>query len=224
MILWDAQTLDTIRILADLESRFDGSIKFSPDSRLVGFQVYLDDLYIYKTDDYSLFKHYGGLSVFGFCFLPNNLLGYANVTAGGSTDPLYTRIENLNTSELLYNDSNWGNDMEYNPRYNTWLVKRYRIDCYNLQKILAGASIEPEIQNPFTVEYLNNSLSIRNYTFGTNSINCSITDINGRVIRNINLNTSMGDIRIPIKLLSGTYFLHIKDGSKEYVSKFLVTN
>ncbi|PKL84542.1 MAG: hypothetical protein CVV22_12435 [Ignavibacteriae bacterium HGW-Ignavibacteriae-1] len=71
---------------------------------------------------------------------------------------------------------------------------------------------------------MNNSISFRNFTFVTNLINCSITDINGRVIRTMNLNTSTNDIRIPIKLISGTYFLHIKDGSKEYVAKFLVTN
>ena len=98
------------------------------------------------------------------------------------------------------------------------------IHCFDFEKILSGASIAPEIPNLFTIEYLNNTLNIRNYTFVTNSINCSITDINGRVLRNMNLNTTMDDIHIPIKLLSGTYFLHIKDGNKEYVNKFLVVN
>ena len=114
--------------------------------------------------------------------------------------------------------------MEYNPLSKTWLVQSLSIYSYDFEKILSGAGIKPELPNPFTVEYNNNSLNIRNYTFITNSINCTITNINGRVLRNINMNTSTGDIRIPIKLMSGTYFLHIKDGSKEYVSKFLVIN
>jgi WD40 repeat protein len=230
LVLWDAQTLAPIKILSENKGfREIRSIKFSPDSRLVGFTVYDGELYIYKTDDYSLFLHYGGHIdvehvVHGFCFLPDNLLSYGNVTHGGSTDPIYTKIEDLNTSKLLYNERTWSNAMEYNSYNNTWLVKRYGIDCYDFEKILTGASIEPKIQNPFTVDYINNTLSIRNYTFGTNLISCSITDINGKVLRNMNMNTSNNEIRVPIKLLSGTYFLHIKDGGKEYVSKFLVTN
>jgi WD40 repeat protein len=231
LILWNAQTLEPIRVLGEFEN-FNQvrSIKFSPDSKLVGFQVYLDNLYIYNTDDYSLYKRYEGYvdvehSVFGFCFFPNNLLGYGNSIGGGSTDPFYIKIEDLNTSKLLYNNRTlWSNGMEYNPLSKTWLVQSLSIYCYDFEKILSGASIEPEIPNPFSVDYVNNSLSIRNYTFVANTINCTISDISGRVVRNLNLNTSTNEIRIPLKLLSGTYFLHIKDGNKEYVSKFLVTN
>ncbi|MBE2189265.1 MAG: T9SS type A sorting domain-containing protein, partial [Candidatus Kapabacteria bacterium] len=224
LVLWDALTLTPIKILSENKGfREIRSIKFSPDSKLVGFQVYLDNLYIYKTDDYSLYKRYEGYvdvehSVFGFCFFPNNLLGYGNSIGGGSTDPFYIKIEDLNTSKLLYNNRTlWSNGMEYNPLSKTWLVQSLSIYCYDFEKILSGASIEPEIPNPFSVDYVNNSLSIRNYTFVTNTINCTISDISGRVVRNLNLNTITNEIRIPLKLLSGTYFLHIKDGNKEYV-------
>jgi WD40 repeat protein len=231
LLLWDAQTLEPIRVLGEFENFNEvRSIKFSPDSRLVGFNVYDGNLFIYKTDDYSLLRHYGlhidvEHDVNGFCFLPNNLLAFGNVTAGGSTDPIYTKIEDLNTSKLLYNDRTlWSNAMEYNPHSNTWLVKRIGIYCYDFEKILSGASTKSEIPNPFTVEYITNTLFIKNHNFTSLQLSVQITDINGRIIRNIDLHTSTGDIRIPIKLLSGTYFLHIKDGNKEYVSKFLVTN
>jgi WD40 repeat protein len=224
LILWDAETLDTIRILNDFKSGHVRSIKFSPDSKLVGFQVYWSDLYLYKTDDYSLYKHYNGDNilngVMGFGFIANDFI------AVGSDDNNQQNFEiiNLNNNLTIYKRNDFTGLAEYNAFNNSLIVLRVYIHCFDFEKILSGASIEPEIPNPFTIEYLNYTLSIRNFIFGSNPINCSITDINGRVIRNMNLAPSTGDIRIPIKLLSGAYFLHIKDGSKEYVSKFNVTN
>ncbi len=223
LILWDAQTLEPIKILGEFEnSREVRSIKFSPDSKLVGFQVYWSDLYLYKTNDYSLYKHYNNDNmlngVMGFGFIANDFI------AVGSDENNVQNFEiiNLSNNVTVYKRNDFTGLGDYNDFNNTLIVLRNDLYCFDFDKILTGANIEPEIPNPFKVEYLNNTLSIRNYTFVTNSINCTITDISGRIIRNMNLNTSTTEIRIPIKLLSGTYFLHIKDGDKEYVNKFLV--
>ncbi|MCO5250060.1 MAG: T9SS type A sorting domain-containing protein [Candidatus Kapabacteria bacterium] len=225
LILWDALTLESIKILSTKEN-FNSvrSIKFSPDSRLVGFQVYLDNLYIYNTDDYSLYKNYsknsGKFPTSGFGFITNEYVALGN---GYAQPPVFNLVK-LNNDQIIFTKNNSSGISDYNEAKNTMIVNYGVIYCYDFEKILTGASIESEIPNPFTVEYINNTINIKNYTFGTNHINCSITDINGRVLRNMNLNPSIGELRIPIKLLSGTYFLHIKDGSKEYVSKFLVVD
>jgi hypothetical protein len=224
LILWNAETLAPIKYLKEFESYQPvRSIKFSPDSRLVGFVVYLDDLYIYKTDDYSLYKHYGEhnteYGIGGFCFINEDHIG-------NKYGPL-TYILNLHNGSFEFKTGVHGGTaqsiIEKKQVNNTLITGSGSLIAWDLNKIMTNI-IEPEIPNPFSVEYLNNTLSIRNFTFVTNQISCSITDINGRVLRNINLNTSSNDIRIPIKLLSGTYFLHIKDGGKEYVAKFLVVN
>ncbi len=217
LVLWDAQTLEPIKILGEFENSNEvRSIKFSPDSRLVGFGVAGTKIYIYDTGNYSLYKFYG--STYGFGFLTNDFMAIGN----GNIQPPSLDIVKIDTEQKIYSINNSGGSTEYNGINNTMVVIYGYLYCYDFNKILSGASIKPEIPNPFTVEYLNNTLSIRNYAFVGNSINCSITDINGRIIRNFDLHLTTGDIQIPIKLLTGTYFLHIKDGGKEYVSKFLV--
>ncbi len=217
-VLWDAQTLDTIRILADLESRGGGSIKFSPDSRLVGFQVYASNLYIYNTETLQLYKYYNTAT--GFGFITNDYIALGN----GYENPPFFNLLKLDNDQVIYTKNNSSGISEYNPTNNTMIVHYGVIYCYDFSKILAGASIKPELPNQFMVEYKNNTLFIKGHAFTSVQLTAQIADINGKIIRHQEINTSTGDIRIPIKLLSGTYFLHIKDGGKEYVSKFLVTN
>jgi hypothetical protein len=183
---------------------------------LVGFGVHAYHLYIFDTENFTLYKYDD--SVFGFGFVTNDLIALG----GGTFKPLIFKIMKLLTGEIIYSKSNFSGNPEHNPTNNSIVVFDGNLYCLDFQKILTGASIEPEVPNPLTVEYLNNTISISNFIVGSNPITCSITDINGRVLRNMNLNTAMNEIRIPIKLLSGTYFLHIKDGNREYVDKFLV--
>jgi WD40 repeat protein len=217
LLLCDAVTWKPIKNLATFDEDNEvRSIKFSPDSRLVGFQVYLSDLYIYNIETLQLNKNYNTAS--GFGFITNE---YVALGSGYAQPPVFN-LTKLDNDQIIYTKINSAGISEHNRTNNTMIVNYGVIYCYDFNKIITGASIKPEIPNPFTVEYSNNGLSIRNYTFVTNSINCTITDVNGRIIRNINLNSSTNEMRIPIKLLSGTYFLHIKDGGKEYVDKFLV--
>jgi WD40 repeat protein len=217
LILWDAETLAPIKYLKEFESYQPvRSIKFSPDSRLVGFSLNIEHLYIYDTENFSLYKYDD--SVFGFGFISNDFLAIG----GGTLKPLVFQIINLVNNEIIYTKNNFSGYPEHNKTNNSIIVLYGYIDCYYFEKILSGASIKLEIPNPFTVEYLTNTLFIKNYNFTSVQLSVQITDINGRVIRNMNLTTAMNEIRIPLKLISGTYFLHIKDGSKEYVDKFLV--
>jgi WD40 repeat protein len=216
LLLWDAQTLEPIRVLGKIED-FNQvrSIKFSPDSKLVGFQVYDEKLYIYNIETFQLYKNY---TATGFGFITND---HVALGSGYATPPVFNLVK-LDNEHIIYSKNEFAGISEYNQVNNSMIVNHGVIYSFDFEKILTGSSIEPEIPNPFTIEYINNTINIKNYSFVTNSINCSITDINGRVLRNMNLTTSTGGIQIPIKLLSGTYFLHIKDGGKEYVDKFLV--
>ena len=224
LILWNAETLDTIRILGDIESMEVRSIKFSPDSKLVGFVVYSSNLYIYKTDDFSLYRNYnqsnGNFPSSGFGFITNDYLALGD---GYATPPAFNLVK-LENEQIIYSKNDFAGISEYNQVYNSMIVNHGVIYSFDFEKILSGASITPEIPSLFSVEYMTNTLFIKNHNFTSLQLSAQITDINGRIIRNIDLHTSTGDIRIPIKLLSGTYFLHIKAGNKEYVSKFLVTN
>jgi hypothetical protein len=217
LILWDAETLAPIKYLKEFESYQPvRSIKFSPDSRLVGYGVYPDDLYIYSIDNYELFKHYD--SIYGFGILTNDFMAIGN----GNIQPPSLDIVKIDSDTKIYSINNSGGNAEYNRINNTMVVIYGYLYCYDFEKILSGASIEPDIPNPFTVEYETNNLFIKNHNFTAMQPSAQIADINGKIIRHIELNPSTGDIRIPIKLMSGTYFLHIKDGGKEYVDKFLV--
>ncbi len=219
LLLYDAVTWKPISNLATFDEDNEvRSIKFSPDSRLVGFGVYASDLFVYNTENFQLFNNYQ--KVTGFGFVTNEYIALG----GWHWEPLVFTLLNLENNQVVYYIKDFSGISEYNIKYKSMIVNHGIIYSFDFEKILSGASIEPKITNPFMVEYTNNSLSIRNFTFVTNQISCSITDVNGRVIRKINLNTSTNEIRIPIKLISGTYFLHIKDGDKEYVSKFLVVN
>jgi hypothetical protein len=140
----------------------------------------------------------------------------------GNIQPPSLDIVKIDSDTKIYSINNSGGNAEYNRINNTMVVIYGYLYCYDFEKILSGASIEPDIPNPFTVEYETNNLFIKNHNFTAMQPSAQIADINGKIIRHIELNPSTGDIRIPIKLMSGTYFLHIKDGGKEYVDKFLV--
>lgn len=218
LILWDAQTLEPIRVLGEFEDFNEvRSIKFSPNSRLVGFQVHASNLYIYNTETFQQYKNY---TATGFGFITND---YVALGSGYTQPPVFNLVKHDN-DQIIYTKNNSSGISEYNDINNTMIVNYAYLYCYDFQQILTGASIEPEIPNPFIVEYKNNTLLIKNYNFTTVQITAQIADINGKMIRQLELNTSTSDFRIPIKLISGTYFLHIKDGGNEYVSKFLVTN
>ncbi len=220
LMLYDAVTWKPIKNLATFDEDNEvRSIKFSPDSRLVGFHVYAYKLYVFYTENFTLYKYDD--SAAGFGFITNDFLA---IGGGSFNPPLTFKLLKLLTEEIIYSKINFTGSSEHNPTNNSIVVYDGNLYCLDFEKILMGTSIEPEITNPFIVEYINNDLLIKNYNFNSLQLTVHIADINGKMIRQIELKTSKGELRIPIKLISGTYFLHIKDGGKEYVAKFLVTN
>ncbi|PKL84541.1 MAG: hypothetical protein CVV22_12430 [Ignavibacteriae bacterium HGW-Ignavibacteriae-1] len=146
LLLWDAQTLEPIRVLGEFENFNEvRSIKFSPDSRLVGFGVYPDDLNIYETENLSHFKYDG--SIYGFGFVTSDFIAIGN----GKIDPPELNLVKLETDQIIYSINNSGGSALHNKDNNTMIVIYGHLYCYDFEKILSGASIKTEIQNPFTV-------------------------------------------------------------------------
>ncbi|MDT3741248.1 MAG: T9SS type A sorting domain-containing protein [Candidatus Kapabacteria bacterium] len=221
--LWDAVTLKPIKQLDKIEGDNEvRSIKFSPDGKYVGFQVYLRDLYIYKLGEMNLFKHYDESSVeYGviyFCFLDNDLIG---LSSGESFSKRNFMIMNLlNDKKVFYRHGKSGL-LGYNPFHNSFLVRNEGIESYDLNKIVSNVT-EPIQKNNFSIHFIKNTLILSGLNSISGQVNITISDINGRVIRKLDSPFANSELRIPIKLLNGTYFIHIKDGNKEYSSKFLV--
>ncbi|PKL84883.1 MAG: hypothetical protein CVV22_10925 [Ignavibacteriae bacterium HGW-Ignavibacteriae-1] len=221
LILWDAQTLEPIKVLGEFEYfNSVNSIKFSPDSRLVGFGVDPKRVYIYNTMDFSLRKKFDAYS---FCFITNSIIAYGDVIDFW-TQNYFLKIEDFELNKIIYRNDNLSAEaMEFIIQKQLWLIKfRAQIYAFDYMKIISGIEDSFENITPYSLVYESNTLSIRNFIFNSLRLTGQILDINGKLIRHIELNTSTGEIRIPIKLISGTYFLHIKDGGMEYVAKFWV--
>lgn len=220
--LWDTETHTEIKTLGKYEGNNDVNyIKFSPDGKFVGFQVYLDDLYIFNTNDYTLFKHYSDKNptygFTGFCFINNENIG---------TKDRKTYIINLKENKLIYEFNTIGGAypiIEYNKIYNSLVVADVYIKDIDINKIINSVNDNNNLQN-LIITYSNGILTIENIQTSINSVNITIIDINGKIMRKIKQQTTDGKLEIPIKLTNGTYILSIKDGDKEYSSKFLVTN
>ncbi|MDT3737889.1 MAG: T9SS type A sorting domain-containing protein [Candidatus Kapabacteria bacterium] len=224
LTLWDAVTLKPIKELAKIGGNFEvRSIKFSQDGKYVGYQVYLRDFYVYKLDGMSLFKHYNESNVeYGviyFCFLDYDLIG---LSSGESFSKRNFMIMNLlNDKKVFYRHGKSGL-LGYNPIHNSFLVRNEGIESYDLNKILTGLS-EPIQQNAISVQYRKSTLFVTGLISISGQINISISDIKGKVVYTLNSPKIDSELRIPIKLLNGTYLIHIQDGKTEYSSKFLVT-
>jgi WD40 repeat protein len=217
--LWDTEKHTMIKLLGQYEgSNNVRYIKFSSDSKYVGFQVYLFDLYIFNTSDFSLFKHYNEnntkLGVTGFSFINNKYITFYG-----------TEILDLNDDKQIFATLTPNGPypiIEYNKFNNTLVVAANKINAYDLNKIMTFVK-EINTEQKFTVTYLNGMLSLDKIPIDATTLSITILDINGKIIRQLNIPYSNGAVKIPMKLINGTYILSIKDGYKEYSSKFLVT-
>jgi WD40 repeat protein len=217
--LWDTETLTEIKTLG----KYDGNnpvnyIKFSPDGKYIGFQVYLANLYIYNTTDFSLFKHYDenniNIGVSGFDFINNSILAIYGL-----------QIMNLQNDKQIFTTTiNNGPYpvIEYNTFNNSLVVACGKIYAYDLNKIMTTVK-DNNPEKIFTVTYSNGILSLDNLPINVNTLQISIFDINGKIIKQLDIPNNNGKLEIPMKLNNGTYILSIKDGSKDYSSKFIVT-
>jgi WD40 repeat protein len=222
LTLWNAVTLTPISTLGQYEgSNPVNSIKFSPDGKYVGFQVYYDNVYIYNTTDFTLFKHYNsnttnnGFFVF-FCFINNDYL---------SAKAEKTLIFNLKDDKVIYQYNTHGGayvDVNYDKKNNFLFSLGSQITAFDLNKILSTTAENIE-KNSLSINYENGIINISGINLLSSSTIIILFDINGKIIRQLNIPYSNGAVKIPMKLMNGTYILNIKDGDKEYSSKFLVT-
>ena len=220
--LWDATTLKQINEYKLEEGTRDLlSLKFSSDSKYVAAVLYIYDLYIYRTDDFSLFKHYNkdntANGVYGFCFIDNNYIGM-------KSDKTYiVRLSDDKTIFSSYTFMGPKDVLEFNKSNNTLVVAAVNLIAYDLNKIMTTVKDDSKNQK-FTITFSNNILSIDNLVLVSTNPKITISDINGKIIRQMDLSLSNGGIKIPIKLISGTYLIDITDGKKQYSSKFIVEN
>ncbi|PKL86015.1 MAG: hypothetical protein CVV22_05645 [Ignavibacteriae bacterium HGW-Ignavibacteriae-1] len=219
LLLYDAVTWKPIKNLATIDADNEvNSIKFSPDSRFVGFGLNGEHLHVYNIENLSLHKYYD--SAFGFGFFTNDFI----TIVGASLKPLFLKIVQLGNNEIIYTKKKFSGYPEHNETNNSMVLLNEIIHCYDFEKIFIGASIDTENLAPFTFEYKDKTLHIKNPNFKSSQITGQIADLNGKIIRELEFNKPTCNLPIPLELLSGTYFLHIKDGGKEYVSKFWVVN
>lgn len=95
------------------------------------------------------------------------------------------------------------------------------IVAFDLNKILS--SVEHKSENTtIQADYQKGNLSITGIRSVGNQVKIQIIDMNGKIIINMNLTNAGSEFSIPVNLNSGTYIIYLKDGSKEYSSKFLV--
>ena len=170
------------------------------------------------------YKHYDKtnteLGVDGYCFIDKNYIAVGNQDIQG---PKIFEIIKLETDKVIYKTSIIGGYPEYNKNFNSIIVGFGNIYSFDLNKIMTTVKDDSKNQK-ITTTYTNNILSIDNLLLESPNPKITISDINGKIIRQLNLPLSNGVIRIPIKLICGTYFIDITDGKKQYSSKFIVVN
>ena len=219
--LWDANTLQLIHEFKMKEgTNSSGSIKFSSDSKFIGCQVSWADLFIYRTDDFSLFKHYsesntnGG--VYGFCFIDNNFIGVRTINAS---------IIRFSDDKQIFSKYLWGGAysiLDQNISNNSLVVSSGYLIAFDLNRIFTSVKDDSKNQK-ITATYYNNILSIDNLILVSTNPKITISDINGKIIKQMDLPLSNLGIKIPIKLISGIYLIDITDGKTYYSTKFIVT-
>jgi len=231
LTLWDAETLQPIKELAKIGGDFEvRSIKFSPDGKYVGVIVGSYNLYIYRLNDFNLYKHYNdmfeNLGFIGiFCFLGNDLIVIKS-RENGAGKPIKLSFINTNVDMCFNTISNLSGGaysiVEKNPLHNSLIDADGQIDSYDLNKILTSIH-EPINQMEISVQYIKDSLILSGLNSISGQINITISDISGKVIRKLNVPVTNSELRIPLILPNGTYLIHVQDGNNEFTSKFLVT-
>ncbi len=217
LTLWDAVTLKPIKELAKISGDFEvRSIKFSPDGKYVGFHKSLVDILIYDTENYDMVNQFKGSGAFSL--FSNHLIGmYANPGIV---------LQDFKTNERIFETSNFSTGAYYfvhfNSFNNTLVYGGGILRALDLNKILTSVNA-PFKQNTFSANFNKGTLILTGLNSISGQINLTISDITGRVIQKLDSPVVTSELRIPLKLPNGTYLVHIQDGSKEYSSKFLVT-
>ncbi len=225
--LWDAKTL---KLIKELE-RIDGEnpiekIQFSQDNRFVAFTDRANTIiYIFDSESLNLIKYYSkktfGEYMTDFTWLSNNNYVIINkqITICRLTDDL---------RKIIYEFPNWVSQIETDYIKNRFITRTGNfhlggfIISWDIDKILSIVK-ENEISKTITVQYIEDTLIIKNFIPKSSNTTFRIFDVNGKFVKQFELSFTNSEVKIPIKLINGTYILQVQDGSQQYSSKFLVT-
>jgi hypothetical protein len=159
------------------------------------------------------------LGVNAFCFLNNDLVAIGAQDVQGTK---FFEILKMETDKQIFQTTILGGLPELNIKYGNLIVGFGYLYAFDLKKILSSVKDNNPSQN-LILSYANGILSIDNLLLESPKPTITISDINGKVVKQLNLPLINGTIRIPLKLNSGTYLIDIVDGKKQYSSKFIVT-
>ncbi|MDT3739598.1 MAG: T9SS type A sorting domain-containing protein [Candidatus Kapabacteria bacterium] len=223
--LWDAHTNKLIKELERIGNTTDETqkIHFSSNSQLVGFKLYWDDLKIYNTENYTLFKNYNhqniNLEISDFVFISQEYIGtqsYKTSIIRLSDDKLWNLIDfpsrgfmNINKSnDVLYGGTGY-------PDFGGSII------AWDLNKVFT--SVENKSENTtIETDYHKGTLTISGIQDFGSKVKLEIFDINGKLVRQLDSQLIGTEMHIPLILTNGTYLIQIIDGSQTHSGKLLV--
>ncbi|WP_295337494.1 T9SS type A sorting domain-containing protein, partial [Flavobacterium sp.] len=217
--LWDANTLKLIKELEKIENSTiaPSKIKFSNDNKLVGFWRSWDNLLIFnigtmiKLKDYR--KNNTNLEISDFAFISSDYVGVQSKKI--------SIIRLVDDYVISLMDSSARGSMEINNENNVLFSStgspalRGPLTAFDLKKVFTGVD-NKSMNSGIKIQYQKGRIQVQNLQIISPEIKIKILDINGKVIKDLNLTNVSSEFSIPVNLNSGTYLIHLKDGSREY--------
>ncbi len=222
--LWDSSTLTLIKELEryDTHNYQIPKIEFSPDNNLVAFFGDMG-LIIFDIGKLNIFKHYTnssfGSDISRFTFIGSEHLGVQSEITSILRLSNDTRINIYEfPSRAFMMETNQNNSILY---AGTGYLGN-SIIAFDLQQIFSDVK-EDDLQLNIQTNYHKGVLVITGLVPINDTLAIEIFDINGKIINRIEQQVNGIELRIPIVIPTGTYLLNLKDGNKEYSTKFMVT-
>jgi WD40 repeat protein len=222
--LWDANTLKLIKELERMDETNYGfeRIEFSNNSKLVGFIPKNGEVFIYNSENSTLFRKFNQnvypFKRFGrFCFIKDSLIAFTSITGPG------TFLLNLYEEEVyVVSDYLAQSGLNYNSKQDAIILgTSTQLIAFDLKRVISSIS-EDANQTRIQASYQKGTLSISGLQETSNMVNLEIFDINGKLICKIGLQPIGSEIRVPLVLTNGTYLINIQDGSNLQTGKFVV--
>jgi len=224
--LWDANTLKLIKELAKYKNHDSQmpKVQFSKESKKVAFYGTMG-IIIFDTDNYNTIKHYTtsgiGMNISRFAFISEELLGIQSekTTIFRLSDDSRTEIYEF-PRRCFMMETNITNDVLFAGT--GYPALGGSIIAWDLKKVFSDVNNEPAVPE-LQIQYNKGRIQVQNLQFSSPEIKFRIINLEGLLIKELNIPNTGNEFTIPVRLSNGTYILHVKDGSKEYSSKFLVT-
>ncbi len=222
--LWDTTTLTLIKELVRYENQNYqiAKIQFSPDNNLVAFFGDMG-LTIFDIEKLNIFKHYTnssfGLDISRFTFIGSEYIGIQSEKTSILRFSNDTRIDIYEfPTRAFMMETNKNNSILY---AGTGYLGN-SIIAFDLKQIFSDVK-DSNLQLNIQTKYHDGVLNITGFVPINDTLAIEIFDINGKIMNRIEQQVNGIELRIPIVLPIGIYLLNLKDGNKEYSTKFMVT-